>query len=126
MKREWPQYRGTTLPASRFVKPGADDQFNFEPPTRTRQQRRRTKKIFIIKKTSRLPSTNAARKKIRRILIFDNHPESLRLVFGHRQHRNVDLSRPTPVISWELILVSILAVAGLVGMFWQLLRIFVP
>jgi hypothetical protein len=126
MKKEWPQYRGTTLLAPQFVRPGADDQLNLGGALSESERRVRTKKIFIVRKTTRLPSTNAAGKKIRRILIFDNHPESLRLVFGHRQHRNVDLSRPAQIISWELILVSILAVAGLVGMFWQLLRIFVP
>jgi hypothetical protein len=126
MKREWPQYRGTTLPAPQFVRPSADDQLNLGGALSESERRVRTKKIFIVRKTTGLPSTNAAGKRIRRILIFDNHPESLRLVFGHRQHRDVDLSRPEQVISWELILVSILAVAGLVGMFWQLLRIFVP
>jgi hypothetical protein len=126
MKREWPQYRGTARPAPQFVRPGADDQLNLGGALFESERRVRTKKIFIVRKTTRLPSTNAAGKKIRRILIFDNHPESLRLVFGHRPHRDVDLSRPAQVISWELILVSILAVAGLVGMFWQLLRIFVP
>jgi hypothetical protein len=126
MKREQPHYRGMALPAS-FVRPGADDQLNFARGfSVTGQRPGRRKKLFLIEKTSRLPSTNSPGKKIRRILIFDNHPESLRLVFGHRQHRDVDLSRPAQLISWELILVSILAVAGLVGMFWQLLRIFVP
>jgi len=125
MKREWLQYRGTRLPAP-FVRPSADDQPNFDGAFSENRPRVRTKKIFIVRKTTRLRSTNTAGKKIRRVLIFDNHPESLRLVFGHRPNRNIDLSRPAQVISWELILVSILAVAGLAGMFWQLLRIFVP
>jgi hypothetical protein len=34
------------------------------------------------------------RKTIRRILIFDNHPDSLRLVFGRRLNADVDLSTP--------------------------------
>ena len=110
------------MPAQ-FVRPSAEDQFEYS--ARTGQQRRRTKKIFVIKNTTRLRSTSAADKKIRRILIFDNHPESLRLVFGHRQHRGVDLSQ-SRVRAWELILVSVLAVAGLVAMFWQPLRVFVP
>jgi hypothetical protein len=105
-----------------FVRPSADDQLNLArdfPVTGHRSGRR--KKIFVIKKTSRLPSTNGAGKKIRRILIFDNHPESLRLVFGRRPHPDVDLSRPQRVSSWELIIVLIVTVAGLVGMFWPLL-----
>jgi hypothetical protein len=121
MKRERPHYRGTTLPAE-FVRPGSSDQLNFaQGVSVTGQRAARPRKIFVIKKTSRLPSANAAGKKIRRILIFDNHPESLRLVFGRRSHPNVDLSRPERISSWELLIVSTVAIAGLVGMFWPLL-----
>jgi hypothetical protein len=125
MKREWPDYRGMALPAQ-FVRPSAEDQLNFEPSAWTGQQSPRTKTIFVIKNTSRLSSTNAAGKKIRRILIFDNHPDSLRLVFGRRPLPDVDLIQSKRVSSWELILVSIVTLAGLVGMFWPLLRIFAP
>jgi hypothetical protein len=125
MKREWRHYRGTALPA-KFVRPNAEDHLNFELSARTGQQSPRTKTIFVIKKTSQLSSTNAAGKKIRRILIFDNHPDSLRLVFGRRPLPDVDLIRSKRVGSLELILVSIVTVAGLLGMFWPLLRIFAP
>ena len=121
MKRERPHDRGIALPAS-FVRPSADDRLNLGPAfSVTGQRRSRTKKIFVIKKTSRLRSINGAGKKIRRILIFDNHPESLRLVFGHRLHHDVDLSRPERVSSWELIIVCLLTVVGLIGMFWPIL-----
>jgi hypothetical protein len=126
MKREWPQHRGTTLLAPQFVRPGADDQLNLGGALSESERRVRTRKIVIVRKTTRLPSTNATGKKIRRVLIFDNHPDSLRLVLDRRANRDVERFRPEQIISWELILVSILAVAGLVGMFWQLLRIFVP
>lgn len=87
----------------------------------TGRQHGQTRKIFVIKQTSRLASTNAAGKKIRRVLIFDDHPESLRLVFGRRPHPKVDLSRPQRIALWELLIVSILMIAGLVTMFWPLL-----
>jgi len=88
----------------------------------------RAKKIFVIKRSSRpfdfrsgqpLPA-NAARKKIRRILIFDDHPDSLRLVFGRRVNPHAHLSAPPPANSWELILVSMLTMGALVAMFWPL------
>src|ERR1700730_9975073 len=121
MKRERSDYRGMALPAS-FVRPGADDQLNLVRAFSVTVQRPgRTRKIFVIKKTSRLPSTNAAGKKIRRILIFDNHPDSLRLVFGRRPDPDVDLSGAQPARSWEVIIVSILTIGALVGMFWPLL-----
>jgi hypothetical protein len=104
-----------------FVRPSADEQLNLGPLSAIGQQRGRTKKIFIIKQTSRIPSINAAGRKIRRILIFDNHPESLRLVFGRRPHAFIDLSGPQCVSSWQLIIVSIVTIGALVGMFWPLL-----
>src|SRR5438067_2048787 len=121
MKREWSHYRGTALPAS-FVRPSAGDHLNFSRTFSLPGQRRsRKRKIFIIKKTSRLPSTNGPDKKIRRILIFDNHPESLRLVFARRPDRHVDVPVPQRVTSWELIIVCSLTVVGLIGMFWPIL-----
>jgi len=126
MKRERPHYRRMALPTS-FVRPSADDQLNLAQAfSATGQQRNRTRKIFVIKQTSRLPSTSGAGHKIRRILIFDNHPESLRLVFGRRPHPYVDHSRPQRISLWELLIVSILIVAGLVGMLWPVFEIFAP
>jgi hypothetical protein len=121
MKRERPHNRGTALPAQ-FVRPSDDDQPNLVRGfCVTGQRSGRTRKIFVIKKTTRLPSTNSAGKKIQRSRIFDDHPESLRLVFGRRPHPDVDLSRPQRVSSWELIIVSMVTIGGLIGMFWPLL-----
>src|SRR5260370_5036499 len=119
MKRERRHYRGMALPTS-FVRRITEGQLNLPQTSSGDRQRVRTRKIFIIKKTSRLPSTNAAGKKIRRILIFDNHPDSLRLVFGERANPYVDLSVPQRVSSWELVLVSILIIIASFGMFWRL------
>ena len=76
----------------------------------------RRKRLFIIKQVGR----SGTDKKIRRVLIFDNHPDSLRLVFGGGaiSHRELPISRH--VSSWELIIVSILTIGGLFGMFWPL------
>ncbi len=103
-----------------FVRRITEGQLNLAQTSSGDRQRSRTRKIFIIKKTSRLPSTNAAGKKIRRILIFDNHPDSLRLLFGERANPYVDLSVPQRVSSWELIVVSILTMSALFGMVWPL------
>ena len=121
MKKEWRHYRGMASPAS-FVRPSADDQSNLARTfSVTGERPGRTRKIFVIKKTSRQRSTNAAGKKIRRILIFDDHPESLRLVFGHRLHQDVDLSGQQRAGWWDLVIVSALTIGLLVGMFWPLL-----
>jgi len=119
MKRERFDYRRMELPVS-FVRPDADDRLNFRrsfpPPGEHRGQ---TRKIFVVKKTSRLPSTSAAGKKIRRILIFDNHPDSLRLVFG--RGLNPDRSAPQRATSWELIIVSVLSIGALISAIWLFL-----
>jgi len=83
--------------------------------------RRRTRKIFVINQARRLASINGTKKKLRRILIFDDHPDSLRLVFEGGASRHDDLSVPPRATSWDLILVSILAMVALIGMFWPLL-----
>ena len=121
MKREPFDYGRMALPGS-FVTPSADDQLNlartFLCPV---SDAGRTRKIFVIKKTSRLRSTNGADKKIRRILIFDDHPESLRLVLARRSDPHVDFTVPQRVSSGELIIVCLLTVVGLIGMFWPIL-----
>jgi hypothetical protein len=82
--------------------------------------RRRTRKIFVIKQARRLASANGTEKKLRRILIFDDHPDTLRLVFGRDTSLDDDLSVSPHATSWEFILVSILALVAFVGMFWPL------
>jgi hypothetical protein len=74
----------------------------------------------VIKQASRLPATNTAGKQIRRILIFDDHPDSLRLVFGRRANPQIDLSMPPRTLPWELVLISMLTMGALIGMFWPL------
>jgi len=122
-------HRQMSFPAP-FVRPIANHQPNLARPFPvSRQPGIRAKKIFVIKQSNRrfdsrsrqpLPATNAARKKIQHILIFDDHPDSLRLVFGRRVNPRAHLSAPPPVSSWELILVSMLTVGALVAMFWPL------
>jgi hypothetical protein len=122
MKRERFDYRRMALPGS-FVRPNAGNQFDAALDfSATRQQRGQRRKISVIKQIIRVPSTNGKGKKIRRILIFDNHPDSLRLVSGRRPyHPSVDFPRPQRIGFWELVIASVLMIAGLVGMFWPLL-----
>jgi hypothetical protein len=79
------------------------------------------RKIFVIKQELQVPQANAADTKMRCVLIFDDHPDSLRLVFGRRANPHVHLSAPQRVISWELILASIVTMGALIGMFWPIL-----
>jgi len=56
-------------------------------------------------------------KTIRRILIFDNHPDSLRLLFGSRISDG-QLSDPQRTPSWVVALLWILVVGLMVAIFW--------
>jgi hypothetical protein len=79
----------------------------------------RAKRIFVVTQISRLPATNsAAGKKLRRILIFDDHPASLRLVFGRRADLHVHPSDPQGTTASGVALLWILIVGLMIGMFW--------
>ena len=78
----------------------------------------RRSKIFMIKQVIRSRSIGGADKKMRHILIFDDHPDSLRLVFAGRAIRHRHFSVLPRVNLWELIIVSTLTIVGLAGTFW--------
>jgi hypothetical protein len=117
MKRKSSRYRRIAFPAP-FVRPIEDRQPTSSP---TEEPRRQGRKIFIITQVRRSATPTAAGGKTQRVLVFDNHPDSLRLLFGRLPDRHVDLSKPQRVSSWELILVSILTMSALIGMFWPIL-----
>jgi hypothetical protein len=80
----------------------------------------RSRRIFVITQVRRLPSTNRVDKEIRRVLIFDNHPDSLRLVLGRRSHSHANSFDPQPMTSSEIGLLCFLVVTLMVAMFWPL------
>jgi hypothetical protein len=77
------------------------------------------KKIFAIV----APSTrvNSDGKTIRRILIFDNHPESLRLVYRQRSTPDVDLVAARRAHPVHLVFALLLMLALWIAMFWPLI-----
>jgi hypothetical protein len=105
--------------SSRFVRPTTGPNL-YRLSAASEEPRRRTRKIFVIKQARRLASTNGTQKKLRRILIFDDHPDSLRLVFERGASRHDDLTVPPRATSWDLILVSILATVAFLGIVWPL------
>jgi hypothetical protein len=120
MDRKGSHHRRMTFQAP-FVRPVTDLQPDLAPPaSENRQPGLRPRNIFVIKQGTRLGATNTAGKQVRRILIFDDHPDSLRLVFGRRANPQIELSVPSRASSWELILVSVLTMGALIGVFWPL------
>jgi hypothetical protein len=90
-------------------------------PSASGQRQAHARKIFIIRQTKAMRTTSGSAKKIRRVVIFDNHPATLRLLFGRRTNPRVDLSRPQPASVRELALVWTLVAVLLMAMFWPLL-----
>jgi hypothetical protein len=118
MKERSFHHRARTFKA-RLFKPGKDrNSVRFLSPGR--QSGARTKRIFIIKQTIQLAPTNsAAGRNAQHILIFDDHPESLRLVFGNTTPK-LDLSLPPRARLWHRFLLSILIMGLLTAIFWPL------
>ena len=84
------------------------------------QPRVRAKRIFIVRQARPFSPTNsAAGKNVQHILIFDDHPDSLRLVLGEPASPDVDRAVARHVTSWVL-LCSILILGLLTAMFWPL------
>lgn len=121
MKRTSFRKRVTAFPAP-FVRSAVDREANFaQPSSASGRRRRRGRKIFIIKQRRRLPAANGTDRNIQRVLMFDNHPDTIRLIFGNGANRHVDLAAPERVSLWDLVLVSALVMSALIGMFWPLL-----
>jgi hypothetical protein len=81
----------------------------------------RARRIFVIKRTSRLLARNAEGKTIQRILIFDDHPDSLRLAFGRGANLPVGRTAPQSARWWDLMLAWMLIIGALILMFSPLL-----
>ena len=90
MKKENSQNRGIPL-SWQFVRPPRDIR-SLRLPRDLSLNRRVSggaKEIFMVTQTRWLtPTHGVAAKRVQRILIFDNHPESLRLVSGYRRYAN--------------------------------------
>ena len=108
MKKRSSHHRARTFNAPVLRLPAEDRSAN---PFRFLSLGRRlgtgTKRFFIIKQAVQLPPTSSAGSRtVQHVLIFDDHPESLRLVFGGAAAQ-VDLSRLPGASSRHLVLLSI-------------------
>jgi hypothetical protein len=83
------------------------------------QGRGHAKRIFIIRQTFP-PTDSVAGKKMQHILIFDDHPDSLRLALGEPASPYVDRAAPRRV-TLSVVLFSMLMLGLLIAMFWPLL-----
>ena len=67
------------------------------------------RKVFILKGEERLASNDGSAKTIQRILIFDNHPETLHLLFGRAAAAWADPEAEESTRWWESLLAWMLA-----------------
>ncbi|MEY2558201.1 MAG: hypothetical protein QOE34_1626 [Verrucomicrobiota bacterium] len=112
MKSNNYSYQKTTV-QNRFVgEPNKDGSLSSVPSTNAPSCFRK-RKIFVFRKTSFLPATKGPGKQIRRILIFDDHPASLRLVMGTpviRRSRRAKRNRTSQLIFPGVALIAALIV----------------
>src|SRR5438477_8677696 len=104
MKRKDFHSRRMVLPAS-FVRPVTNREPSFARDSfSSGQPRIHAKRIFIIRQATSFPATNsAAGKNVQHILIFDDHPDSLRLVLGEPASPDVDRAAPRRVTFWVVL-----------------------
>jgi hypothetical protein len=68
------------------------------------------RRIFVVRQASRPSANNTQSKTIRRILVFDDHPESLRLILGYSADGAVDHAPEektrwwVPFLGWALVI----------------------
>jgi hypothetical protein len=121
MKKRSSHHRARTFDAPVLTLPAEDRSANrFRFLSRGRRLGTGTKRFFIIKQAVQLPPTSSAGSRtVQHVLIFDDHPESLRLVFGGAAAQ-VDLSRPPGASLWYLVLLSIVIISSLIAILWAL------
>jgi hypothetical protein len=119
MKKRSSHHRARTFNGPVLRLPAEDRSANpFRFLSRGRRLGTGTKRFFIIKQAVQLPSTNSTETRtVQHVLIFDDHPESLRLVFGGAAAQ-VDLSRLPGASSRHLVLLSILIMGLLSAILW--------
>jgi hypothetical protein len=129
MNRKSFRYRGMSLPAP-FVRSGDYYYLTLFRLSSTRERPGiRVRKTFVIRQSliplnvrsgEALPATNTAGITTHRILIFDDHPDSLRLVFGRAAGPKVDRSTPPVKKWWEPLLGGMLITVALILIFLPL------
>jgi hypothetical protein len=119
MKRNNSGYRAIASLA-RLVRPSpSPDSHALRFPSATRQSGVPARKIFVIKQTTPLSPPTAADKKIHSILIFDDHPESLRLIFARPANCRAYRSASEIAGSRNLILPGVAILTALIATFWM-------
>jgi hypothetical protein len=115
MKKENSRYRANPAQPG-LPGPVGDRHLNsFQPASANGPREVKAKKIYIIRQTRVLRTANGPSKKIRRILIFDNHPDSFRLVYAGRADSRV--SDAESVSSSGVAVIWILVVGLMMAMF---------
>jgi hypothetical protein len=119
MKRNNFWQRPAPLPGQFIRKPNESDKVNSvaffgERPSIP-------KKIFVLRRTSRLTETNGPVKIVQRVLMFDDHPDSLRLILGPSADPRPYARSGDRDILWDFILPGIAILVGVIAMLWLLL-----
>jgi hypothetical protein len=77
------------------------------------------RRLFAI--VSRPDSAASGPKQTRRVLVFDNHPDTLRLLFEGSASADIDLAPPHSRHAFHLALTGLLILVLVGAMFWPLI-----
>jgi hypothetical protein len=78
------------------------------------------KRVFVFRKTSFLPTTKGQGKRIQRILIFDDHPDSLRLILGPPVKWTIRRVIRERASTRHFLLPGLVIIGALLAMVWPL------
>jgi hypothetical protein len=79
-----------------------------------------SKRIFVMKQTSLLPVADGPVKSVQQILLFDDHPDSLRMIFGGPANWNADDADDDGFSFREFVVPGVAILVGLIAMFLPL------
>jgi hypothetical protein len=85
-------------------RPRDNDWFVPPVPLPSEQSGIEPRRVFVFRREERLAANHGPAKIVQRILIFDNHPETLHLLFGRGAHTWADPETEESTRWWEPIL----------------------
>jgi hypothetical protein len=90
-------------------------------PSSHKQSCGRKRRLFVFTKTGVLPTTTGPGRQIHRILIFDDHPDSLRLILGGSACRETSPIAQKRISARSLIFPALALIVALLTIVWPLL-----
>jgi hypothetical protein len=100
---------------------GHDEASNLNSASSVAEPPSLSKRIFVMKQTGLSSVTDGPVKSVQHILLFDDHPDTLRIVFGRPANWHADDPADDRVSLREFVLPGIAILVALIASCWPLL-----